>query len=115
MITKDGVEILGIIASLTISLCGMIWYVGEAKAAIYKEIDRCKDELDSKLTQLDKRLDLHIQSSQSAREKFEYQLRGQGERMGGEIEQLKKRMSGAIVFEKLEEKLDKVLDKLNNN
>ncbi|WP_414550507.1 hypothetical protein [Anabaena sp. CCY 0017] len=105
--TKDALEI--IIAFFT--FVGFVWRIARMEAAIYKDIDRVKDGVEKQLYLIDKRLDLHIQDSIASRDSFTYRLDGQGSRLGGEIENLKKRASGIIVFERLESKLDEFLEK----
>lgn len=88
--------------SITVfSFIGFVWRVKDAEAKIYKAIDS-----------IDKRLDLHIQESQSSRAEIFYRLDGLGQRMGNEIENLKKGASGTIVFERLEEKIDNLIKKI---
>ena len=103
------------------SVIGVIWRVAGVKADLeariadfktqaFQNTDFLKDSMDKQMNSLDKRLDLFVQDSLAARERITYQLDGQGARLGTEVENLKKRMSGAIVFERVENKLDKLLD-----
>lgn len=122
MTTKDLFELCGFV----LSLLAMGWRIAGIKASIdqkiakiekdnYRDIDNLKDSLEKQINLLDKRLDLLTQSSKSESDMFKYQLDGQGNRLGGEIENLKKRVSGAIVFERLEEKVSKIHDDLKKN
>lgn len=109
---KDSIEFL----LLCCSLGAIIWRIAEVKSRIeasiaklekniYKDLDVVKDSLENQINLIDKRLDLHAQSSTSERDMLKYQVNGQGERLGSELEKLKRRISGAIVFERLEQRI----------
>ncbi|BAZ29956.1 hypothetical protein NIES4074_24040 [Cylindrospermum sp. NIES-4074] len=119
MTTKDFLEICG----FCISLLAMGWRIAGIKASVeqkiaklekdtYKDADNFKDSLEKQINLLDKRLDLLTQNSKSEADMFKYQLDGQGKRLGGEIDNLKKRVSGVIVFERLEQGILKMHDDL---
>ncbi|MEA5516202.1 hypothetical protein [Nodularia sp. UHCC 0506] len=100
-------------ASLSLfTVVGFIWKIARVESAIYKEIDSSEKRVKELYAALDKTLALQIHESQSSRSEIFYRLDGQGARLGGEIESLKKRASGAIVFERLELKIDDLMKKL---
>lgn len=115
MSARDSFEItLGVLTvfGFFFTITGFGWKASQLQSEIYKEIDKVHDNIREQLNLIDKRLDLHVQESQSSRHEIFYRLDGLGIRLGEELNSLKKRASGAIVFERLEEKLSQIIEKL---
>jgi hypothetical protein len=121
MITvKEAVEI----SVLCCSLAGIIWRIAEVKAKIeasisrldkslskeieatknqfYKDVDGLKDITDERTRSLDKLLELHIQKCDSENTLIKYQVEEQYKHLTESVTHLKNRLSGSIVFERLE-------------
>lgn len=72
------------------SLIGLVWWAGIERAKLYEEIDAVQDFLKDLYTQLDKRVDLHIQDSHHARESLNERVTGQGKRFGSKFERIER-------------------------
>lgn len=82
-------------------ICG-IWWAANEKAKIYAAIDNVKDSLMASFSQMDKRLDLHIQDSHHARETLTEKVAGQGKRFGSKFDRLERYIE-KIIGEKINE------------
>lgn len=84
------------------AIIGCIWWAGVERANIYDAIDEVNDSLKELYSQLDKRVDLHIQDSHHARETLSERVAGQGKRFGEKFERVERYIE-KLVGEKLNE------------
>lgn len=83
-------EIVELIIMQIPVVIGFIWWAAGERAKVYVSIDSLKDGLKDLINQLDKRVDLHIQDSHSARDSLAEKITGQGKRFGAKLDRIER-------------------------
>lgn len=82
--------------------------INQVEFNLERAIDNVNDTHSTILNSIDKRLDLHIQSSITARESLNERLQGQGKRFGSKFERLERRVDEVLNLNVIIEKLNRM-------
>ncbi|AFZ24771.1 hypothetical protein Cylst_2565 [Cylindrospermum stagnale PCC 7417] len=121
MSIKDFSEIVGFLVSLLV----VVWKIAEVKAKLeastlsleknfYKDLELTKDSLEKQIAALDKALDRHIQSATYERDIMNAKVADQHQDSTEAMSRINKRISGAIVFERMEQRIITLSDAIKN-